>query len=202
MEYDINKILDNPFYESRYKSLLMVPIKDDSPYNTIISVLSFLEEGQTDLGEFKKWFLLNLSSDEKRLYNTFKTLERANLIRKTTKGTLALTLDGIDCMRMKKEEDKKILIAKNFAESYLGIIELICLCVNFPEYKIKSKKLFEDWYQSFESTFGTKRSIKSSQHQYSVIKRYLESLNLIKKERSFITPNVNIIEEVFSKLGS
>lgn len=199
----INKILyDNPLYESRFKSILMIPMIEKDPYKSIDIILQYINENPgIHKNIFEKWFYEVLSTHKGRCYNTRKILERANLILITPNNLMKLTVDGNYYFNL-DDSSKKLLIVKNFSESFMGFLEFISLCIEYSDKgSFNSQFLFKRWYKDFEHTFSNSRSLKSAQHHFSTIKRYLISLGIIELDKHNITPCKNALNKLVNDLA-
>ncbi|SFA86459.1 MULTISPECIES: hypothetical protein [unclassified Bacillus (in: firmicutes)] len=192
-------ILKDPFFETRYKAVLKIPPTENDLFKTIMIILNKINDcKELSLDDFETWFYSNYSMSKNRCYNTWKTLERANLIRKTPKKGLALTIDGEKCISLVDIEKIKINIMKNFSDSFIGIFEFLYLCSSYNSGTRQQRQhyLFQTWYSNYESSFDTKRSLKSSKHQFDIIKLYLESLGMIQLQSGLLIPNIHMINKI------
>jgi hypothetical protein len=194
---------DNLLYETRFKSILMLPTEDEDPFLTIDNILTFINNSKNvSLVNFNSWFFQNYSESPNRSYNSRKILERANLILVTVDKKVKLTRDGLDYIKM-DTFNKKLLLAKNFSESYLGFLELLELCIdNIGKGKINSKLLFKTWFRRCEEQSELFRSYASSSEQFRFIKRYLTYFEIINTVGTkYIQPNEKNINTLLNKLS-
>lgn len=191
----------NTIYKFRFKSILMPPIINNSPIEALNMIMIYIHlKNEVSISSYENWFFETFSQSRSKSYNTRKILERSNFILVTPDKILKLTHDGEKYINI-NEDEKKILMARNFTEAYIGFLEFLSICNGLGENEIDKAKLFIEWNNSLDCEFN--RTIKTAKEQFYNITKYLYYLNLIEKKKSnnvnFI-PNINSIDSIIKIL--
>lgn len=197
----INNLLRSS--EGRFQSILAIPSKNKTIqiYDNIIRIISFIKENEPLLDEFNQWFSEEFSKSKNVIYNSRKTLERANIIRLNSEGKVLLTKMIED--NYSKSGKLKAFISLGFLEAFHGMLEILETVLNNDSKKITLQLLFCDWHSNYESTYNTIRSRRTSHGQFSIMIRYLSSFGLLEISKDKMASiNTKLLQEVLNLMDS
>jgi hypothetical protein len=189
----VNYLINNA--ESRLQAVLTVPAAEGTMYDTILKIIKYVKENSPSKLEFNKWFGEEYSTSRNVIYNSRKTLERANL--------LCLTADKRILVTKVVEENYErlnVVVTIGFLKAYHGMLELIEIILKSGSKSVPT--LFNEYHTLYQETYNTERLRRTSYVQFNTRVRYLSQFGLLKNNRKEISLNKEFLYEILEFMNN
>ncbi|TCN18952.1 hypothetical protein [Mesobacillus foraminis] len=174
----------------RYKSILGIPRRKSKTLLQDIEHILFLVKNYKNISPSKLNLLIaqEFNIAQNTVVYVRPTLERANLLMKIN-GLVKLT----NSAQIYFQEKNTAYLAKGFLDSYFGFMELLLLIAqNQP---CKRNDIFTSWVNYYEEEFGG-RALSTQKTQFHTIYRYLVTFNLINIDKSYLSLNEQMLNNL------
>lgn len=161
----------------RYKSCLRIPEGGSNQLIVIKNILTAVDQEKMNSTKLYDLLMKTTGCCLNTARNTRMIIERANLLRRTIKGEMALTEQGREYLRT----DNVLIAAEGFCDAYWGFWEVLFLIAKYSDGsgRASMQRIYQDWKKAFVDEFGHDRGEVTHRGQFGICIKYLRDFGMV-----------------------